>query len=75
MKLGIFAKTYMDHESVDSIFSTIAQHQIPGVHYNMVCSGLTELPLDISKEQSVEVWTKAAQYRFCLLYTSDAADE
>ena len=50
LNLGIFAKTYNHLETVESIFNAISKHGINGVHYNMICSGLSELPTEVSTE-------------------------
>ena len=50
MKLGIFAKTYKAN-NVASLFWKIKQHGIGYVHYNMVCSGLSELPLTVPDDK------------------------
>ncbi len=49
MTLGIFCRTFAAKD-VQWCFEEVSAHGIAQVHYNMVCSGLTELPLDIPQE-------------------------
>lgn len=62
MNLGIFAKTFKSG-SVDQIFGKIQQHGIRCVHYNMVCSGLSELPLYISPDIIDEINRQASEHQ------------
>ena len=62
MKLGVFAKTFYHSQSLDSLFETIIQHHISGVHFNMVCAGLTELPLVVPHEICQKVSTAANRH-------------
>ena len=55
MKLGIFAKTFTTADNLEALFNRIKGHGIDHVHYNMVCSGLPELPLEISHEVTSNV--------------------
>ena len=50
MKLGIFAKTFTSAGNLEALFNQIKEHGINHVHFNMSCSGLAELPLEISDE-------------------------
>jgi len=54
MKLGIFAKTF-NSESIQCLFESAKSHQIKYLQYNMVCSGLPELPKHIPDEVVQEV--------------------
>jgi len=55
MKLGIFAKTFTSAGNLEAVFDQIKGHGINYVHYNMVCSGLAELPVKIPDEATSNV--------------------
>lgn len=62
MKLGIFAKTFKS-SSIDQLFDRIQQHKFCIIHYNMACSGLSELPLEIPIEKIDEIIIHLSKYQ------------
>ena len=60
MKLGIFAKTFTSADNLEALFDRIKEHGINHVHYNMVCSGLAELPVEIPDEVTSNVSSLAS---------------
>ncbi|MDX2303180.1 MAG: sugar phosphate isomerase/epimerase [Microscillaceae bacterium] len=62
MKLGIFAKTF-PIKPVEALFAEIQKHQIAQVHYNMACSGLSELPLEVPEPITEEVKAAAQKHQ------------
>ena len=66
MKLGIFAKTFKS-DSVEALFGNIQQHGIACVHYNMVCSGLSELPHHVPRHIINEINQQARKHQLELV--------
>jgi len=62
MKLGIFAKTFK-FGNIDGIFAKIRQHGLGYIHYNMACSGLPELPLQVPADKIDEIKAHAGWYQ------------
>lgn len=62
MKLGIFAKTFKSG-SVEALFAGIRRHGIHHIHYNMACSGLSELPLHIPPDKIEEINRQARKHQ------------
>jgi len=60
MKLGIFAKTFTSAGNLEALFNQIKEHGINHVHFNMICSGLGELPLEIPDEVTNNVSSLAS---------------
>ena len=60
MKLGIFAKTFTSAGNLEALFNQIKEHGINHVHFNMICSGLGELPLEIPDEVANNVSSLAS---------------